>query len=187
MDSNRKIKAKEKGIRYEADTSRFLSLWLSRGKRADIFWRSATSGGRSSVIRKFGEGDSIAGDICAVRKEGTKFLECFVIECKAYRSLEIEALFFHRKGLLVKTWGTLIVLADSLNKHPILFAKQNNRPELLGVRDSFLDSLQNIGFINELVRTEIPDLGIVVFDKSEFFKWFDVRTFRSYVKNYKPD
>jgi len=45
----RKGGGKAKGASFERDICRRLSLWVSAGKQEDVFWRSAMSGGRSTV------------------------------------------------------------------------------------------------------------------------------------------
>jgi len=60
-----------------------LSLWWSKGKRDDIFWRSATSGGRGTMrsrSKKMTAGGH--GDICAVDPIGEPLLDLMSIELK---------------------------------------------------------------------------------------------------------
>jgi hypothetical protein len=45
----RKGGGKQKGSQFERDVCRELSLWVSHGKQEDVYWRSAMSGGRSTV------------------------------------------------------------------------------------------------------------------------------------------
>jgi hypothetical protein len=55
-----------KGGEFERQFSRWLSLWLTRGQRRDLFWRS---GGSGSVSTRTGQ-RAMAGDIMAVEEEG---------------------------------------------------------------------------------------------------------------------
>lgn len=76
-------KGRNKGMQFERDTCKYLSLWISEGKRDDIFWRSAASGGRATNRAKQGKSTSnSAGDICATDRMGYKFLKKVTIELK---------------------------------------------------------------------------------------------------------
>lgn len=72
-------KGKGKGSQFERDFSRDLSLWWSGGKRKDLFWRSAMSGGMSTVTGCQAQ----TGDIVAVHEEGYELIEaiCFELKC----------------------------------------------------------------------------------------------------------
>ncbi len=72
-------RGKGKGSQFERDFSRDLSLWWTRGKRNDLFWRSAMSGGMSTVTGCANQ----AGDIIAVSAEGSPVTEaiCFELKC----------------------------------------------------------------------------------------------------------
>ena len=45
----RKGGGKEKGSSFERLVCKRMSMWLSKGERDDLFWRSAMSGGRATV------------------------------------------------------------------------------------------------------------------------------------------
>lgn len=72
-------KGKGKGSQFERDFSRDLSLWWSKGKRKDLFWRSAMSGGMSTVTGCQAQ----AGDIIAVDEQGYELIDaiCFELKC----------------------------------------------------------------------------------------------------------
>lgn len=79
----KKIKSSHKGGTYERDVCKMLSLWYSRGKRDDIFWRTAGSGSRATTRSKKGldTADS-SGDVQAIHESGKKFTDIVNIEIK---------------------------------------------------------------------------------------------------------
>lgn len=83
-----------KGGQFERDFSRDLSLWWTKGKRDDIFWRTAGSGARATVRTK--QGKSTAGqygDITATDPVGKLLIDNILFELKnGYPEAEIEKL-----------------------------------------------------------------------------------------------
>lgn len=124
-------KGKQKGSAFERQICKELSLWISHDKRKDIFWRSAMSGGRSTVAAKSGDKLSAqSGDISAVSSLGFNFIEKFMIECKFYKNLELAALI-HNRGKLIFFWQKAQMEAINHNQLPILIARQNNYPTIV--------------------------------------------------------
>lgn len=119
---------KQKGSSFERLVCRELSLWISSGKNEDCFWRSAMSGGRSTVA--FAKGKRLAtqaGDISAIHPLGSKLTDKFLLECKFYRDLNFAGLLLKR-GKLTEFWLETRRQATQYKKHPMLIAKQNNQP-----------------------------------------------------------
>lgn len=124
----RKGGGKQKGAQFERDCCRMLSLWVTHGVQEDCFWRSAMSGGRSTVAHSKGKVlGAHAGDITCTDPKGAKFASLFLAECKFYHKLNLEAAFTGT-GRLVEFWNKLRNDAVLYKKHPILFAKQNRMP-----------------------------------------------------------
>jgi hypothetical protein len=122
------INSKQKGSTFERLVCRELSLWISSGKNEDCFWRSAMSGGRSTVA--FAKGKRLAtqaGDISAIDPAGAKLTDKYLIECKHYRDLCFAGLLLKR-GKLADFWLETRKQAAQYKKHPLLIAKQNNHP-----------------------------------------------------------
>lgn len=72
-----------KGSLFERQTCKQLSLWWSGGRRDDIFWRTAGSGGRATnraKVKKKTTGSY--GDICAIDPYGAPLLDVFTFELK---------------------------------------------------------------------------------------------------------
>ena len=72
-----------KGSQFERDMARALSRWWTNGKRDDVFWRSAMSGGMATTRRKQGRKiQTHIGDLVAVDPVGAPLIESTVIELK---------------------------------------------------------------------------------------------------------
>lgn len=123
----KKGQGKRKGNAFEREVCRELSLWVTSGKRDDVLWRSAMSGGRATVHAKKGRDlGHVAGDICSVADEGRALLEVFLLECKFYRDLNAARLLFDGTGgRLHDFWLKTVEQARFYNKLPMLIAKQN--------------------------------------------------------------
>jgi hypothetical protein len=119
---------KAKGSAYERLICKRLSLWVSGGKREDVFWRSAMSGGRATV-----KGKTVrqAGDITAVAPEGHPLTDVFYIECKHVKKLDLESFLFKNKGLLAGFWKDAVKQADRHDKEAVIIARQNGWPDLV--------------------------------------------------------
>lgn len=131
---------KQKGGQFERDICRKLSLWVSRGKKTDLYWRSAMSGGRATVGRNKGESIRQAGDITCVAPEGHMLTDRFYIECKFYKNLDILSFIFKNKGKLAQFWKETKREADRHDRLPMLIAKQNNFPIILIVDGGRFDN-----------------------------------------------
>ena len=119
---------KSKGASFERAVCRELSLWMSEGEHEDLYWRSAMSGGRSTVAAAKGKRLAAqAGDISCVNELGHALTDKFLIECKSWKDLNFVSLI-KPGGNLVKFWLETKAFADQYQKHPMLIAKQNQQP-----------------------------------------------------------
>ena len=127
-----------KGAAWEREVCKQLSLWITNGAKQDVFWRSAMSGGRSTVLAKRGiKAGAHAGDITAISAEGHQLTGAFFVECKFYRELSLSAfLLGFNRGALQKFWDVAVREAASYDKEPLLIAKQNNVPPIVLLRSS---------------------------------------------------
>jgi len=120
---------KNKGSAFERRVAEALSLWVSGGKRKDLFWRSAISGGRATQRNKKGEQiRTQLGDICAVDPLGNGLTDKYFIELKHYKDLEISSFLLRGTGLLASFWLKASAEAAKYNRLPLLIARQNNYP-----------------------------------------------------------
>ena len=122
----------QKGQAFERAMCRRLSLWLSGGTNKNLLWRSSGSGARATQLRKTGTNLSVhAGDIAAIDPAGMAFCEVFFIECKWYKTLQLQRLFYgvqHGLGLM---WDKCKNQARSYRKVPMLICHENGKPELV--------------------------------------------------------
>jgi len=122
---------KAKGSDFERYVCKRLSLWISRGKREDIFWRSAMSGGRATI--QGAKNRAQAGDISAVDPLGAPLIELFLIECKSYKNLNLMGLINPKsaKDGFPTFWPRCEADAAERNKSPMVIAKQNRWGEIV--------------------------------------------------------
>lgn len=125
---------KTKGAQFERDVCKGLSKWISGGKRDDLLWRSAMSGGRATIGLKEGISRSAqSGDISAIDAEAYEFIERYSVECKFVKDLNIQGLVYGTQSGLVDHWGQAVREANSCQKLPMLVAKQNHKPPIVGL------------------------------------------------------
>lgn len=132
-----------KGPRFERAICGRLSLWVSDLEREDIFWRTAMSGGRATVGSKRGKRFTAqAGDISAVDPLGDELLRHFMVECKFYKRLEYEKLFYRFRGKFGRFWRMNLAKAQEHGKELMLVAKENKREELVGITPAGYEMLK---------------------------------------------
>lgn len=158
---------KQKGAAFERLVCVKLSIWLSKGNREDLLWRSSMSGGRSTVA--FGRGKRFAtqaGDISSIDPAGSEFTSKFMTECKNYKDLNLVGLLSTR-GHLVEFWEEAKKQAEKYDKLPLLIAKQNHQPEIacLTCEGVALLRLQ----MHPILIAPKLDMKIVLFD--DFLKY----------------
>lgn len=158
-----------KGAAFERECCRRLSLWLTDGKRDDLFWRSSMSGGRATLQHRKGKTNlAQVGDICAIDSEGEKLLLHFVsIECKFHRSLDIVLSVLQRRGRLWKFWEQTVEQADRVKRCPMLIARENRVPTLMLIGEGLHDSIDNrIGHV-------APQFGLLTWPCEPWLFLFD--------------
>jgi hypothetical protein len=122
-----------KGSAFERACNTQMSLWVTNGKRADIFSRNIISGGRfTNQLRKGGELGT-PGDMAGVLPEAHKFLSLFTVEYKHHREIRLEHYILDRKGtsFLHKTIVHTRDQASQVGRHYLVIAKENHRPILM--------------------------------------------------------
>lgn len=123
---------KGKGSAFERLVCHRLSLWLSRGERDDLLWRSAMSGGRATLQLATGKVNlAQSGDVTAISHQAYAFCESHFIECKFYQDLQIDRGLLCGTGYLLAFWNVVRKEARRYQKRPVLIAKQNHYPILV--------------------------------------------------------
>jgi hypothetical protein len=129
-------RSKQKGAQFERDVCRVFSLWVSKGQREDCFWRSAMSGGRATLKARKGLADkaqSQCGDLSSIHPLGELLLRIFLVECKFYKNFELQLVAFGKRGKMLPIWEKVKKEAKTFKRLPLLVAKQNAQPTLIGV------------------------------------------------------
>ena len=127
-----------KGSGFERLICKELSKALSGGARIDLFWRTALSGGRATMMARGGQRNmSQTGDICAIDPLGNWLTDQCLIECKHHRDVQFNHYLLNRGGK-IKEWIET-AKAQSAGKLMMLIFKQNNMPTLVFTDASHLD------------------------------------------------
>lgn len=123
----KKGRGKAKGADYERTICKQLSRWLSNGKREDLLWRSAMSGGRATVGLKQGKKHGAsAGDISAIDPLGKERLtRYFTVECKHLHDMCLDRFCVEHRGPLRPIWEEINSVASKFNRMPMLIARQD--------------------------------------------------------------
>jgi hypothetical protein len=124
--------SKAKGSAFERLLCRKLSLLVSEGKRTDLYWRSAMSGGRARLqLNKDIVNQTQAGDVSSISELGFWLINAYTIEAKHYKDLQLASGFLSNTGALHDFWRQLRQDCMITRKLPLLIAKQNNRPTIM--------------------------------------------------------
>jgi len=162
------VNGKQKGARREREVCRDLSLWISHGKHEDLLWRSAMSGGRSTIAHAKGKRLAAqAGDISSIHPISSPFIERFLVEIKDYRDLNFVGLLSGR-GHLVQFWAETVVEARNYGKFPFLVAHQNRQPTIVGLSILGLRSFTNL---YDLVVLNAPKLDLWIIPFQDFLNY----------------
>lgn len=150
----------KKGTRFEREVCKSLSLWISRGEREDVFWRSAMSGGRATVRARSGiQLKAQAGDVSPISALGEQLLDRFVIECKNYKDLEVLQGVVKDNGTLHKFWREHERVGTIYGKLPMLIARQNMMPAFCLLPRH---ALEVFGFSEDHIVAILPRWNCVV-------------------------
>lgn len=97
------------------------------------------SGGRATVAHKRGGVVRQAGDICAVAPEGNEFIEKWYVECKFYKSIDLDSWIIKNTGKIAGWWKIARRIAKRYKRSPMLIVKQNGWPVLIISRQTALE------------------------------------------------
>lgn len=153
-----------KGADFERKVCKALSLWVTMGKRDDVFWRSAMSGGRATIRFNRGiEGRVQLGDITAIDAAGTKLTDCVVIECKHVKELNTGRFLFLNSGPLFNHWKQAVRQAQMYKREPMLIARENGRMPTLLI--TTVPVINTFG-LAKFVRVIAGDVHVCLFDEA---------------------
>lgn len=166
MKKKRKGRGKSKGSAFERSICRQLSLWWSKGRHDDIFWRTSNSGGRATV-RNSTTGE---GDIGAVRPSGHLLIKAFTFELKCgYNSATPFDLVDMPKKSKQRLWEQWITKLSVKRKDWIIIAKRDRRKAVVAM---------------DMLTAEIfRQLGVkFVLEVSCAGQWISICTLQSFLK-----
>lgn len=183
----------EKGPSFERDVCRTLSLWITDGKRNDIFWRNrtrATKGAKNMEIQE--------GDITAVKGEGAWFSDVFCIECKAGYSKKrsgkakenrerkipwdlLDCLDAKGYPEILKFWKQARKEADLYNQIPFVIFKRDHYPEpIISIRVDDLRAIEE--YVGNLEVPKYITLSYKELDEDPYTYLFcGIRDFLTYL------
>lgn len=169
-----------KGKAFEKKIHKMLSLWVSDGKRKDLFKKSTLSGGQVTMQLNKGkkkvEFEGQAGDTALACYDplADLFLKRFLTEMKCYKKIGIEGLIYGKpnKGqCILAFWNKLRDEAWALNREPMLIFKENQRPIMIMVDYYLAAYIVPVSF--DLWFDE--DMAVSVFDFEYFLNKFSVK------------
>jgi hypothetical protein len=132
----KKGSGKRKGGAYERAICKQLSSWWSEGKHTDLCWRSASSGAKGTISRT--KTKAYHGDIVAVDSKMQMFFDTFSVELKHYKVIDFGSIL-HCRSMLLDFWKQSLKSAISSNREPILIAKANHLPDIIGVSENLVN------------------------------------------------
>lgn len=167
-------KGHAKGSAFERSICRQLSLWWSNGKRDDIFWRTANSGGRATVRNKSGKSSVGEGDIGAIHQLGHSLLKHFTFELKCgYKGASPYDLVDMPKKSKQRLWEEWITkaakIAEETDTSWIIIAKRDRRKIVMAMETWLANKLG----LDEKLKIQIKELTISFCLLSNFLKVVD--------------
>lgn len=158
---------KAKGASFERAVCKTLSLWVTHGDREDLYWRSAMSGGRSTVA--FGAGKKLgaqAGDISSVDPEGAWLVQEFFIECKHVKDLYFQGIL-RSTGALHDFWRVARQESRRYKKLPMLIARQNAMPAIIVFS---ITGIRRFGLNRRGALFTVPGQNLYAYNFERFLK-----------------
>lgn len=169
---------KGKGSGFEREMCKALGLWITKGERDDIFWRSSNSGGRAKVrsyqgLSTFGQ----YGDVQATDPLGQPLMDLCVIELKrGYNRASIGDVLDRGERHALQPWEKFLgqVLVDRFNAarpYWLLITRRDQREAVIFLPWDLYTVLNLYGaclnkvrpFLKLIPRLKDPELRPVIF------------------------
>ena len=184
-----------KGASYEREIAVTLSLWYTKGKRDDVFWRSDGSGGRFTMRRKSGKDTALqSGDLTCSDPIGEPLIKFFNIECKTgygkKKSIKneegdlikkvqerwdlLDAIDSRQKEIvLFKMWSQCARDAMLTKREPILIFRRNLRSSCVMFTSKFFISLSVFfgAYMEESILYADYKESYIILPLTAFLKW----------------
>lgn len=162
---------KNKGSNFERLLCRKLTKWITGKERPEIFWRTASSGGKATQDQKTGVDCTMDGDIMAISNRGQWFTDYFFVECKFYKDFDLLNML-KEKGLIFRWWEKLENSAWKTGKEPILILKKNRYSPLIMFRwESHIMTDRFLAYGNRLIYKNIKKERLVLVYLFDFLEY----------------
>ena len=170
-----------KGANFEREASRKLSLWLTDGKRDDVFWRN-----RTRITSNTPNAEMQLGDMTAVHIVGVPFIELFNVEFKTGYSKtrtgkrtknipwDILDILDGKGKVFHEFWNQVDRDSEISNRIPLLIFKRDYHSELVSVTHKDFQTIQSHcgDYKKELIEVQFDDRKVVIFRFEDFFDYF---------------
>lgn len=132
---------KRKGSSFERYIAKQLSLWISKGIRNDIFWRTHSSGSLGTVGKRRLE----YGDIMAIDDAGKPLTDKYNIECRHGKVLNFKDLIYHPKSSsLIQMITEGRVNAEKSERQPLWILKEQNKEVMVMMNYDRVSLFENL-------------------------------------------
>lgn len=177
-----------KGHSFEREIAKKLSLWISKGEREDIFYRSQSSGARATQRNKSGKDtEGQYGDICSSSVEGNGLMNIWSIEVKTgygkknkgeMQRWDILDLLdsSQKETVLQKFWNQCVRDAELSNREPVLIFRRNGRKPCIVFKLEYFNNLINFIYKKDFLSPMLDISGfntLTIFNLDDFLSWAD--------------
>jgi len=183
--------SKAKGGAFERNVAKRLSLWYTHNERDDVFFRSASSGGRATQRFKKGQQTAnSAGDLSYIDSVGEPFLKCVAVELKAgYKTATLSKLFSAKQAELLGFFNQASASATQAGVNGwMVVHKIDFQPEMVYMNMGLFNRYFHISTqpkLTDIMQFPIPVIFIVLGNsqpvaclKFDDFLTFDPKRFR---------
>lgn len=161
---------KQKGGNFEREICKQLSLWWSKGKTDDIFWRTAGSGARATQRQRRGAGKTFGqdGDMQATNPIGQPFIDLFTVELKrGYKDATLSSLIDAPEGAKVQPFMHFIEQAHRSAKNAntpywLIIHKKDRREAIIYYPRTFFQDALDVKYvwIQKTIGLKLPSLRL---------------------------
>ena len=151
---------KRKGSGFERLIAKDLSLWISKGQRNDIFWRTHSSGSLGTNRRCKLE----YGDIMAIDDAGKPLTDKYNIECRCGKFIKIADLVY-KTGNMMQFLEEGIRNATESGRRPVWIFREHSKPIMVMC---YRKDIQYLSFES----CYIPQFDIIVMPYEDWKKEF---------------
>ena len=124
---------KAKGSEFERWTGKRLSIWITEGRRDNLFSRNVLSGGAHTLTVLKGGIANIPGDLMAASPLAFNFLSVISVECKHHQDIDLDVFLrdVKRTSFLYKTINVTSKQAHDQGLSFMVIAKENRHEPLV--------------------------------------------------------